>query len=439
LIICLPGLSEMIQASEASNLLGAAKRMLEQNQYLNAGVHLKIERGEFPPMTNYLGQDYQFIVVSIQCFKDAGNETAAALPAHIDNVLSNYIILNKYLDKIDLDRIYLTGTSRGGGLSYEFMESLTRASKIAAIVPIAPGSPFITSDIVTGVTAVTPSFSTRFNTVVSNIAATSTLGVYAAHNVLDNQIHINVGRLWANSINSQIPNRAQLREFLESPAPLILHDAWNRAYNANLFEFNSNTNNVYQWMISKTSIFSALPVTLTSFDAIAKNNAAELTWNTASESNSSYFAVERSSNGREFKEIGRVKSAGNSSTAKNYRFTDDAPLSGNNYYRLKMVDLDASFKLSEVRKVSMNGSDLEFSFGPNPIINEANIRISGNQRTRLYVTVTDLMGRTLKSMNFTKTENLFTQKINLAELPAGQYVLSIKGENVNYTQRIMKR
>ena len=111
------------------------------------------------------------------------------------------------------------------------------------------------------------------------------------------------------------------------------------------------------------------------------------------------------------------------------------------YYRLKMVDLDATFKYSEVRTVNTNGSDLEFSFGPNPVQNEASIRISGNQRVRLTLTVTDLMGRTLKSMNFTKSENLFLQKINLADLPAGQYVLSVKGDNVNvsFTQRIMKR
>ncbi|HLO83143.1 MAG TPA: T9SS type A sorting domain-containing protein, partial [Chitinophagaceae bacterium] len=216
-------------------------------------------------------------------------------------------------------------------------------------------------------------------------------------------------------------------------------NAWKRAYDPTRFEFNGL--NMYQWLLSNQNptATSVLPVTLTSFDASAKGSVVELNWNTASESNSAYFAVERSSNGQEWKEIGRVKASGNSATAKNYRFTDNAPLSGNNYYRLKMVDLDASFKLSEMKKVSMNGSDLEFSFGPNPVINEANIRISGGQRTRLNVTVTDLMGRTMKSMSFTKTDNILIQKINLAELPAGQYILSIKGDNVNYTQRIMKR
>jgi hypothetical protein len=104
-----------------------------------------------------------------------------------------------------------------------------------------------------------------------------------------------------------------------------------------------------------------------------------------------------------------------------------------------MVDLDATFKFSEMRTVNLNGSDLGFSFGPNPVQTEASIRITGSQRVRLTLTVTDLMGRTMKTLNFIKQDNNFTQKISLAELPTGQYVLTIKGDNVNYTHRIMKR
>jgi hypothetical protein len=194
---------------------------------------------------------------------------------------------------------------------------------------------------------------------------------------------------------------------------------------------------MYQWMLAQADLL--LPVTLVSFDARAKGNEVQLNWSTESESNSSHFAVERSSNGRDFQEIGRVKSSRNSTTKKNYSFTDNAPRTGKNFYRLKMVDLDATFKYSEVRTVNIGGSDLEFSFGPNPVQTEAVIRISGNQRARLTLTVTDLMGRTVKTTNIVKSENLLSQKINLADLPAGQYVLSLKGDNIHFTQRVMKR
>ena len=437
LIISLPGLSEMIQPDEL--LADAVIRLANVNEYLNAGVNLKIESNEFPPTTDLMGTPYQFIVVTIQCEKDNGVEFTANLPAAIDDVLSNYLILEKYLDKIDLDRIYLTGTSRGGGLIYEFMESIDRANKIAAIVPIAPGTPILQFNDLTKEASVNPVHTARFNTIVSNIANTSSVGIYSAHNVVDQSVFISASRLWTASINEVNPGKAQLREFAEDPAPYSNHNAWRRAYNSGLAEFNGNSSNIYQWMLSRVSNFAALPVTLTTFNAIAKGNEVALTWSTASESNSSHFAVERSSNGRDFKEIGRVKSNGNSTTAKNYSFTDKAPLTGKNFYRIKMVDLDATFKFSEMRTVNLNGSDLEFSFGPNPVQTEASIRITGSQRVRLTLTVTDLMGRTMKTLNFIKQDNNFTQKISLAELPIGQYVLTIKGDNVNYTHRIMKR
>ncbi|HLO80435.1 MAG TPA: alpha/beta hydrolase fold domain-containing protein, partial [Chitinophagaceae bacterium] len=260
LIISLPGLSEMIQLGES--ITDAAMRLAKTNEYENAGVNLKIERNEFPPLTNYQGTDYQFIVVTIQCQKDDGAEFTANLPAAIDDVLSNYLILEKFADKIDLDKIYLTGTSRGGGITLEFMESTARAIKIAGIVPIAPGTPILKFDNVTKEASVDPVHTARFNTIVSNIANTTTLGFYGVHNVVDQSVFISASRFWRDAINAITPGKASLREFVEDPAPMSNHNAWKRGYNPNIFEFNGNTVNIFQWMLSRSSIFASLPITL---------------------------------------------------------------------------------------------------------------------------------------------------------------------------------
>jgi hypothetical protein len=407
LIIYLPGASQMIQSPD---------KALELAKLDDDGLPKKIEDNLFPNSYTINGTTYQFIVIAIQCC------CFGAGPTDVENFINGYI-LPTYGNKIDLARIYMTGISKGGGRAWEFMNLARRANMIAAVAPIAGGTDYpIETD------------QTNFNSVVTNILGNTSMGVYPAHNDLDGSVPSFNTKQFVNALNSLSINRASMNIWEGTTN----HDSWTRAYNSSLLEFGGR--NIFEWMLLHSiGQLAPLPVTLTSFDAIAKGSVVELNWNTESESNSSHFAVERSSNGREFKEIGRVKSSGNSTTAKNYKFTDNNPLSGNNYYRLKMVDLDATFKYSEVRRVSMNGSDLEFSFGPNPVINEANIRITGNQRTRLNITVTDLMGRTLKSMSVSKSDIVFSQKISLAELPAGQYVLSIKGDNVNYTQRIMKR
>ncbi len=51
-------------------------------------------------------------------------------------------------------------------------------------------------------------------------------------------------------------------------------------------------------------------------------------------------------NGQSYVTIGKVAATG--SGAGNYSFVDNNTVSGNNYYRLKMVDIDGAFKYSHV-------------------------------------------------------------------------------------------
>jgi hypothetical protein len=92
-----------------------------------------------------------------------------------------------------------------------------------------------------------------------------------------------------------------------------------------------------------------LPVTLVEFTARKDRDSRNLvSWKTANEQNSSYFAVERSSDGRSFTEIGRVSSTNRGAEVNQYSFSDVQPLFGANYYRLKMVDRDGSFRYSNI-------------------------------------------------------------------------------------------
>ncbi len=96
----------------------------------------------------------------------------------------------------------------------------------------------------------------------------------------------------------------------------------------------------------------ALPIKLINFSAIENFGKNILQWKTASENNSDYFSIERSSNGRNFTAIGRVNATGLSSNEMNYNFTDATPLVGVNYYRLAMIDKDNSSEFSNIVSIS---------------------------------------------------------------------------------------
>jgi hypothetical protein len=90
---------------------------------------------------------------------------------------------------------------------------------------------------------------------------------------------------------------------------------------------------------------SPLPVELVKFNGECKEGAVQLSWITASESNNDYFAVERSSDGQSFVEIGRVNGFGSSSQQHNYQFTDPFSNGATIYYRLRQTDYNGTSEL----------------------------------------------------------------------------------------------
>lgn len=90
-----------------------------------------------------------------------------------------------------------------------------------------------------------------------------------------------------------------------------------------------------------------LPVTLSEFNVFKYENTAQLKWTTVSESNSQYFELQRSEDATSWNVINKQNARGESKGVVNYSFIDNTPLNGSNYYRLKMVDADASFAYSK--------------------------------------------------------------------------------------------
>ncbi len=98
------------------------------------------------------------------------------------------------------------------------------------------------------------------------------------------------------------------------------------------------------------STTSSLPVTLTHFSVRkGEGETARINWSTASEANSKLFEVQRSADAKIWETIATIDAMGTSSIVADYHFIDPTPLSGENLYRLKMVDQDGSFAYSRIQ------------------------------------------------------------------------------------------
>jgi len=113
----------------------------------------------------------------------------------------------------------------------------------------------------------------------------------------------------------------------------------------NVYQFSGVTglnDNVRFTLGTSNSSATPLPITLVDFQATAFQHSVVINWTTSSESNNDYFTVERSKDGTDWEEIGKIQGSGTSSENKTYSLTDNKPVSGLNYYRLKQTDFDGA-------------------------------------------------------------------------------------------------
>jgi len=192
-------------------------------------------------------------------------------------------------------------------------------------------------------------------------------------------------------------------------------------------------NGSYDMWLVKLSPETTVPIRLDQYNARALGSNSVLnTWQTAQEINSSHFVVERSIDGRNFNEVGRMQAATNSMVMRNYRFTDqtvDFNANGIYYYRLKMVDLDGSASYSQIEKVT-NSTFQSIIIFPNPVREVLNIQLYAEQQENALIQIYDLKGSliTKRKINITKGANLLKQEVfNLAD---GSYYVVIQGSRV---------
>lgn len=111
---------------------------------------------------------------------------------------------------------------------------------------------------------------------------------------------------------------------------------------------------------------SLLPVELTAFYGQPAPAGVSLHWTTATELNNDYFDVERSTDGRSFRAVGRVAGAGTTHETQRYSYLDRNLDAGGYYYRLRQVDFDGSQEHSPVIFVRTGAATPAARIFPNP-------------------------------------------------------------------------
>lgn len=171
-----------------------------------------------------------------------------------------------------------------------------------------------------------------------------------------------------------------------------------------------------------------LPLKLVSFSGSYVSSKVTLKWVTGNESTSSHFNIERSADGNNFSEIGRVAAAGNSSVERSYEFTDVNPvLSAMNYYRLKQVDADGKYVYSSIIRIAAgNKNSFKALITPNPVTNMMNVVIEGaDENEKLKFEMINADGSVVHSEQLATNGSAMIKIIQRPAVSAGIYIYRI--------------
>lgn len=168
------------------------------------------------------------------------------------------------------------------------------------------------------------------------------------------------------------------------------------------------------------TIEETIPVELLSFNARRTDAGVELSWKTATETNNSGFAIERSRDEENFTQIGFVSGRGTTTEITSYNYLDTEIETGKYYYRLKQTDLDGTSNYLNVVLVDV-GLPKQFQLSqnhPNPFNPTTTVKfqlpVDANVKIELYNAIGQKMIELVNS-----------------DLSGGVHEISVDGSNLS--------
>lgn len=184
--------------------------------------------------------------------------------------------------------------------------------------------------------------------------------------------------------------------------------------------------------LGTVSPMNSLPLQQMVITPKVENSFIRLSWEIDQSENVSEFIIERSETGNRFKKIHHIRILPNSVT-KNYSFTDPAPVSGENFYRIGIKSVTDSLTYSPVINVKFKAPERVRLF-PNPA------------REEIFIFFPTLSSKT--TCNIVRGNGSVVRKgivitghtarIQVSDLSPGQYFLTVSHNHQLIVQSFIK-
>ncbi|WP_462248791.1 T9SS type A sorting domain-containing protein [Ferruginibacter sp.] len=172
-------------------------------------------------------------------------------------------------------------------------------------------------------------------------------------------------------------------------------------------------------------VTGVLPITIEYLNGVKQNSTNVLSWKVnCTSSATAILSIERGNDGRNYNTVNTITATA-LRCLQPFDFTDNNPLAGYNYYRLKMTDEDGRITYSN--KIALLNKDKGFdivNLVPTIIRNTAILNVTAAQKTQMTLVITDFAGRQVQNKVYNLIAGSNQMKINVANFSAGAYVIA---------------
>ena len=198
------------------------------------------------------------------------------------------------------------------------------------------------------------------------------------------------------------------------------------------------------WFVDDIGIvvYGIIPVELTSFTAIAKDENVLLNWITSTETNNMGFDIERRStkSNSGWQKLGFINGKGTTTEKSNYSFVDKNPAEGKSYYRLRQIDFDGTSKIYNSVEVDFE-TVKEYSLSqnyPNPFNPSTEINYTLTKSGNVTLKVYNLLGSEIATLvNGFMEAGKHSVKFDANDITSGIYFYTIKADNFTSTRKMI--
>lgn len=245
----------------------------------------------------------------------------------------------------------------------------------------------------------------------------------------------NVDNLFSNNCTSQGGN--ETFDLYTQTTSGFVSDYWPLYGGQDLYASYS-INGFSEFWLHGTNNNSPLPVMLSHFNSTCENGGTKLSWETASEQNSSHFNVQRSRDGYNWETVNTVGAAGNSTSLSSYEVFDDAVSGETVYYRLQQVDIDGKEELFGPISSSCDFEENAMIVYPNPSNDNFNVRFTSTSNVDgAFLQIADLNGRTVikRAISINTGQSVFS--FTNTKLRPGTYIIYVIGSEEKFSRQIL--